>query len=141
MITYCSNIHPGESFEETFLNLQTHLPAVKKAVSPDQPFPIGLRLSNRAAFEINEKISIEFREWCERHDCFVPTINGFPYGPFGSSPIKERVYLPDWRHFERVIYTKRLATLMDSWLPPKVKGSISTVPIGFKNISTQRTSM
>ncbi len=132
MITYCSSIHPGESFDEIFSNLHTHLLAVKKAVSPDKPFPIGLRLSNRAAFEINERTSMEFRKWCEKHDCFVPTINGFPYGPFGPSPVKENVYLPDWRHFERVIYTKRLATLLDAWLPREVKGSISTVPIGFR---------
>ena len=137
MITYCSNIHPGESFDEIFSNLQTHFLTVKKAVSPDKPFPIGLRLSNRAAFEIDEKTSARFQEWYQENGCFIPTINGFPYGPFSSSPVKERVYLPDWRHFERVIYTKRLATLLDSWLPPGVKGSISTLPIGFrKHIDT-----
>ena len=132
MITYCSNIHPGESFDEIFSNLQTHLLSIKQAVCPGQPFPIGLRLSNRAAFEIDEKTSARFQEWFQENDCFVPTINGFPYGPFGSSPVKEKVYLPDWRHFERVIYTKRLATLLESWLPRGVKGSISTVPIGFR---------
>lgn len=132
MITYCSNIHPGESFNEIFNNLQNHFLSVKQAVCPDKPFPIGLRLSNRAAFEIDEKTSAQFQGWCQEHHFFIPTINGFPYGPFGSSPLKERVYLPDWRHFERVIYTKRLATLLDSWLPPSAKGSISTVPIGYR---------
>ena len=138
MITYCSNIHPGESFEDIFLNLQTHLLTVKKAVSPKESFSIGLRLSNRAAFEIDKKVSAQFREWCQEHDCFVPTINGFPYGPFNSAPIKEKVYLPDWRHLERVIYTEQLATLLDSWLPEGVKGSISTVPVGFRGHLTEK---
>ncbi len=132
MITYCSNIHPGETFDEIFRNLRTHVPTVKKNISPEKPFPIGLRLSNRAVFEMNERISLEFRKWFEKEDCFVPTINGFPYGPFGSSPAKEKVYLPDWRDVERVIYTRQLATLLDSWLPDGIKGSISTVPIGFR---------
>ncbi len=138
MITYCSNIHPGETFEEIFHNLQTHALTVKRTISPEKPFPIGLRLSNRAALEIDEKISLQFRKWFETQDCFVPTINGFPYGPFSSSPVKEKVYLPDWRYIERVIYTKQLATLLDSWLPDGMKGSISTVPIGFrKHIDTK----
>jgi len=132
VITYCSNIHPGESFEDIFSNLQTHLLEVKKAVSPDDPFPIGLRLSNRATLEIDEKSSSRFHAWCQGNNCFVPTINGFPYGPFASVPVKENVYLPDWRDSERVIYSKRLATLLDSWLPQGMVGSISTVPIGFK---------
>ena len=138
MITYCSNIHPGESFEDIFWNLRTHLLAVKKAVSPNEPFPIGLRLSNRASLEIDEKTSAQFHEWCLEHDCFVPTINGFPYGTFHSSLVKEDVYLPNWRYSERAIYTKRLATLLDSWLPEKVTGSISTVPIGFRRHLEQK---
>ncbi len=132
MITYCTNIHPGESWDEIFLNLKTHFLTVKEAVSPNEPFPIGLRLSDRAAMEIGEKASNEFYEWCQENGCFVPTINGFSYGSFHSIPIKENVYLPDWRNKERVEYTKRLVDLLFQWLPKGVKGSISTVPIGFK---------
>lgn len=133
MITYCTNIHPGESWDEIFANLQTYLLKVKAAVSPDTPFPIGLRLSNPASLEIDEKTSDIFSDWCRQHDCYVSSINGFPYGAFHASEIKEKVYLPDWRDTERVEYTKRLARLLDSWLPEKKRGSISTVPIGFRN--------
>jgi hypothetical protein len=132
VITYCTNIHPGESWDETFLNLRTHLLAVKKALSPVEDFPIGLWLSNRAAFEIDEKASAEFCEWCLENGCFVPTINGFPYGSFHATAVKEKVYLPDWRSRERTEYTKRLADILDRWLPDGVSGSISTVPVGFR---------
>lgn len=131
MITYCTNIHPGEGWAETFLNLRSHLPAVKAAVSPGEPFPVGLRLSHRAAMELDEPASAGFADWLRRNGCFVPTINGFPYGSFHSSGVKEKVYLPDWRRQERAGYTARLATLLDSWLPEGVRGSISTVPVGF----------
>jgi hypothetical protein len=131
MTTYCTNIHPGESWSEIFSNLVTYIPAVKDAVSPESPFPIGLRLSNLATVEIDKNTSERFYQWCQQNDCYVPTINGFPYGSFHYSPVKENVYVPDWRDIKRVEYTKRLASLLDSWLPGSVTGSISTVPIGF----------
>jgi hypothetical protein len=131
VITYCTNIHPGESWEEVYANLKTHFLAVKNAIAPHEPFPIGLRLSNRTAMEIDEKASHEFCDWCQKENCFVPTINGFPYGDFHSSVIKDHVYLPDWRSTKRSEYTKRLAALLDQWLPEDVIGSISTVPVGF----------
>jgi hypothetical protein len=131
VITYCSNIHPGESWLETFQSLRIHIPAVKNIVSPNAPFPIGLRLSSRASEEVDEHASAWFARWLREQDLFVPTINGFPHGSFHRSPIKENVYLPDWRSPERVAYTRRLATLLDCWLPDSVLGSISTVPIGF----------
>jgi hypothetical protein len=131
LITYCTNIHPGESWDEVFGNLRTYIPAVKEAVSPYAPFPLGLRLSCRAAAEIDERSSSDFMEWCIRNDCFAATMNGFPYGLFHYAPVKEQVYIPDWRHAERVEYTKRLAELLGEWLPNGIRGSISTVPIGF----------
>ncbi len=133
MITYCTNIHPGESWNEIFSNIATYTLSVKNAVSPKAPFPIGLRLSNKASLDIDERTSAMFHEWCQENNCYVPTINGFPYGSFHSLPVKEKVYMPDWRHAERIQYTKRLATLLDSWLPAGITGSISTVPVGFRN--------
>ncbi|NTU42177.1 MAG: metabolite traffic protein EboE [Nitrospirales bacterium] len=133
MITYCTNIHPGESWQEVFSNISIHTLKVKEAVSPDEPFPIGLRLSNIAAQEIDEYTSKAFMAWCIQNDCYVPTINGFPYGSFHNRTVKENVYLPDWRSRSRADYTKRLADLLDEWLPGGITGSISTVPVGFRN--------
>lgn len=133
MITYCTNVHPGESWNEVLSNLRTYFLEVKESVSPDKTFPMGLRLSNLASLEIDERVSAWFHDWCEQQNCYVATINGFPYGHFHSIPIKENVYLPDWRAAERVEYTKRLARLLDAWLPVNKTGSISTVPVGFKN--------
>jgi len=131
MITYCTNIHPGESWEEIFSNIKSHVVAVRNAVSPDKPFPVGLRLSNRSAHEIDNDASIRFQGWLEENGCYIPTINGFPYESFHRPGIKETVYLPDWRSPERAFYTKRLADLLDLWLPEGVTGSISTAPVGF----------
>ena len=48
---YCTNIHRGETWGETFAALRTHTDAVRRRVSPDQPYGIGLRLGAAAAVE------------------------------------------------------------------------------------------
>lgn len=132
MITYCTNAFPGESWEETFANIRMHQPLIKAAVSPAEKFPIGLRLSDRASREIDASASASFLGWCAEQGLFVPTINGFSYGPFHAVPVKEAVYSPDWRYPERAAYTKRLASLLLQWLPGGMTGSLSTLPVCFK---------
>jgi hypothetical protein len=132
LITYCTNVHPAETWRATFAALKKHVPAVKAAVSPDRLFPIGLRLSNRGARELTPEENVAFKAWLEEEECFVPTINGFPYGAFHGKLLKKKVYLPDWRSVERADYTILLAELLAGWLPAGMSGSISTVPLGYK---------
>jgi sugar phosphate isomerase/epimerase len=132
-LTYCTNIHPGESWEQVFENVRTHVLAVKALVAPDRAFGVGLRLSARAARSLREPEQlIAFREFLDQHQLYVFTINGFPYGPFHGEPVKAAVYRPDWREQERARYTRDLAWLLTELLPEGMSGSISTVPGGFK---------
>src|SRR4029078_8970752 len=48
-LTYCTNIHPGESWAEVRANLERHVARVKAAVAPSRPFRVGLPLSAAAA--------------------------------------------------------------------------------------------
>lgn len=132
MLTYCTNIHPGEGWADVVANLESHAVPVKRAVSPDRVFPLGLRVSGRAAEEVTPDEAKRFRDWCEARGFCVPTLNGFPHGRFHGAGVKERVYLPDWRDPERARYTKKLADLLVEWLPAGVVGSISTVPVAFR---------
>lgn len=132
-LTYCTNIHPGESWEQVFENVRTHVLAVKARVAPERAFGVGLRLSARAARSLREpERLLEFRQFLEQHQLYVFTINGFPYGPFHAEPVKAAVYRPDWREQERGRYTSDLAWLLAELLPEGLSGSISTVPGGFK---------
>lgn len=134
-LTYCSNIHPGESWVEVRSNLERYVTAVRDRVSPDGDFGVGLRLSGRAAAELSEPDTMrEFRDFLARSRMYVFTINGFPYGTFHGTRVKEDVYLPDWRDPERLRYTNQLADLMVQLLPDdaSVEGSISTVPGAYK---------
>lgn len=133
-LTYCANIHPGETLDEVEGNIRTYAAAVKKEVAPDAPMGIGLRLSNRAAEELtgNEAGLENFCNLLENHGLYAFTINGFPYGNFHRQRVKDEVYKPDWRTAERRIYTERLADILARLLPAGVEGSISTSPISYK---------
>ena len=134
-LTYCTNIHPGETWPEIRDNLERHLLRVRDLVAPGAPFGIGLRLSAAAADTLAQEGHLAaFRAFLHANDLYVFTINGFPYGAFHRIRVKEDVYKPDWRDERRLAYTDRLATLLAALLPADmdVEGSISTVPGAFK---------
>jgi sugar phosphate isomerase/epimerase len=134
-LTYCTNIHPGETWAEVCQNLERHVVRVKAAVAPERPFGVGLRLSAVAATALGETAELErFRGFLRDHGLYVFTINGFPYGPFHGTRVKEDVYLPDWLDEARVQYSDQLAELLAALLPdePGMEGTVSTVPGAFK---------
>ncbi len=132
-LAYCTNIHRGETWPETFQALQQYTLAVRDRVSPGQPYAIGLRLSDRAAHDLSAPAEMKaFRRWLDQNNCYVFTINGFPFGRFHGGPVKERVYSPDWTSNERLAYTNRLFDLLAQLVPPGIEGSVSTVPGSFK---------
>lgn len=128
-LAYCTNVHRGETWAETFSTLEQHTLRVKERVCPDAPYAIGLRLGHQTSLELAEPKNLKaFQRWLEQHDCYVFTINGFPYGRFHGGRVKEQVFLPDWTSEERVAYTNRLFDLLVELLPAGVDGSVSTVP-------------
>ena len=134
-LTYCSNIHPGESWAEVRANFDRYVVAVRDRLRPAGDFGVGLRLSARAAAELAEPDALaEFKSFLARSGMYVFTLNGFPYGPFHGARVKEDVYLPDWRDPERLRYTNQLADLLLELLPadPTIEGSVSTVPGAYK---------
>jgi hypothetical protein len=132
-LAYCANIHRGETWAETFAALEKYTLAVKERVCPSKPYAIGLRLSAVAARELAQgQLVLQFRRWLAKHDCYVFTINGFPFGRFHGQRVKEQVYAPDWTTPERLDYTNLLFDLLARLLPGGIEGSVSTVPGSFK---------
>lgn len=132
-LTYCSNIHVGETWPEHFAQLKEHIPQVKQKISPVEPFGIGLRLANSASLELRkEENLIEFQEWLAKNDCYIFTMNGFPYGSFHHSTVKDKVHAPDWLSVDRVSYTIRLAQILAALLPEGTDGGISTSPLTYR---------
>lgn len=132
-LAYCTNIHRGETWAETFESLKTHALAVREKICAQNEFAIGLRLSNQAAVELADRKTLgEFQRWLEKNSCYVFTINGFPFGNFHGARIKENVYLPDWTSPARLAYTNLLFDLLAEIVPAGIEGSVSTLPGSFK---------
>ena len=134
-LAYCTNIHRGEGWNETFNGLNEYTLKVKEKVSQSDPFAIGLRLGHKAALELSEKGSgnlDEFIKWLDHNNCYIFSINGFPYGQFHGSRVKEQVYSPDWTFDSRVEYTNLLFDILAEILPSGMSGSVSTLPGSFK---------
>ncbi|MCX6852833.1 MAG: metabolite traffic protein EboE [Verrucomicrobia bacterium] len=126
---YCTNIHRGETWEETWSGLKNYTLRVRDRVSGGKPYGIGLRLSQQAAVELSAPGKIdEFKAWLDANGCYVFTINGFPYGSFHGTRVKEQVFKPDWSTTERLTYTNLLFDILAQLLPPGVSGSVSTLP-------------
>jgi sugar phosphate isomerase/epimerase len=132
-LTYCLNVHAGETWAENFDAIRQYALGVRDRVGHSGQFGLGLRLSEQAADElIHPREIAEFRKFLDLEDLYVFTINGFPYGQFHGTAVKQDVYAPDWRNAERMQYTVTLARILSQLLPPGVNGSISTVPLSYK---------
>ena len=132
-LAYCTNIHRGEDWAQTFESLKTHTLGVRDRVAPGRAYAIGLRLSDRAARELSEPAVLDnFQQWLVDENCYVFTLNGFPFGDFHGTRVKEQVYVPDWTSPARLEYTNRLFDLIAALVPEGMEGSVSTLPGSFK---------
>ena len=134
-LSYCTNIHPAETWAETFAVLRTHVLTVRDrlraagSLPADEAFAIGLRLSAVAARELLADGNLaEFKDWLAETNTYVFTINGFPYGSFHGTRVKEQVFKPDWTERARVDYTKDLFKILAAIARPGTGASVSTLP-------------
>lgn len=141
-LTYCSNIHAGERWSEVSAALAAHLPDIRARLAANGPMAIGLRLSAAAAETLAQPGELSaFRAFLADGGYYVFTINGFPFGAFHGTRVKENVYLPDWHDRRRLEYSNRLADIMAALLPDDVpSGSVSTVPGAFRRTLTPESA-
>ncbi|MGA0854949.1 MAG: hypothetical protein ACO3RK_09085, partial [Luteolibacter sp.] len=143
-LAYCTNIHPAQNWEETLQSLQTHTLGVRDLLEQqgqiNGPFAIGLRLSALTAHELLQGDHLaRFREWLEKTNTYVFTINGFPYGNFHGTRVKEQVFAPDWTHQDRIDYTKNLFEIIAAIAPTECGGSVSTLPGSHKSFEADES--
>ncbi len=133
-LSYCTNIHGGERWEDHFALLRKHFPPIKQAVAPHQAMGIGLRLSDFASKELKKAPQLAaFKDWLVRQDAYVFTMNGFPYGDFHEDVVKAHVHSPDWTTDERFHYTIRLFDILAQLIPEGMDGGISTSPLAYRH--------
>ncbi len=133
-IGYCTNIHPGEDWNSHFAILQDSLPSIKGRVSPDKPMGVGLRLANQASHDLQDTALVSaLRQWLGENGLYVFTMNGFPYGGFHNTRVKDQVHAPDWTTDDRADYTIRMFRVLAQLLPDSLTdGGISTSPLSYR---------
>lgn len=148
ILGYCTNIHPAETWLETMEALRTHVMGVRDRLLETgdhpvgRPYPIGLRLSALAAKELLESDRLaRFKNWLAENDSYVFTINGFPYGSFHGTRVKEKVFQPDWTSPDRVNYTQDLFRILAEIAPASGGGSVSTLPGSHKTFHADESAI
>ncbi|MEK8227556.1 hypothetical protein NKG05_17775 [Oerskovia sp. M15] len=86
-----------------------------------------LSASPRAAEDL-----ARLRATLAEHGLQVHTLNAFPYGGFHDDVVKLAVYSPTWADAERLAYTLECAEVLAALLPDGVDGSISTLPLAWR---------
>lgn len=127
--------------------LQNHVLAVRELVCggedrSKQPFGIGLRLSAMAAAELLQEDHLAaFKSWLDETHTYVFTINGFPYGNFHGTRVKERVFQPDWTEPSRLDYTKDLFRILAVIARLETGASVSTLPGSHKTFGADESKI
>ena len=77
-LTYCTNIHPSNGWDDVLANLRRYAPPLKARFAPDAPFGIGLRLSGVESRQLLDGDRLEqFRAFLDEQGLYVFTLNGF----------------------------------------------------------------
>ena len=78
-LTYCTNIHAGESWEDVKASLNAFVPPIRDALTQGAPMGIGLRLSGQAADSLHDKPALQaFQQQLRDLNAYVFTLNAFP---------------------------------------------------------------
>jgi len=134
-LSYCSNVHPGETIEAIISVIAEQLAPIRKSRKLDR-MGAGLWLCDdvvRQIIDIPEKKE-QFQAALKNNHIDLFTLNGFPFGNFHAERVKENVYIPDWSENRRYKYTTDLAEILADNLPEHIReGSISTLPLGYRH--------
>jgi hypothetical protein len=132
-LTYSTNVHPADRWAEVRAMLDRCVLPIRRRVAPGRRFGLGLRLSGRAAMDLSAPVAFaELHDWLARHDCYLFTLHGGPYGRFQGPAVKTAAYRPDWLDEDRLRYTDRLAAILAALLPSGVAGTINTIGGAFR---------
>lgn len=132
-LSYCTNVHPAEDLPGIVRQLDEHAGPVRVAAGLDR-LGVGLWLpaDTAALLAADAAARTLLVAALERNGLELRTVNAFPYRGFHDGIVKLAVYRPDWTTPERLRYTLDCARVLAATLPEGVDGSISTLPLGWR---------
>jgi hypothetical protein len=137
-LSYCTNVHPGRTTADVLGGLTGCTALVRERLGA--PIAAGLWFAQPVVRELMQTVELQSRlqETLADNELCCYTLNAFPYGDFHGERVKEQVYVPDWSSSDRLEYTLNCAVILTDLLPDGTEGSISTVPLGCKQLATAR---
>lgn len=132
-LSYCTNVHPAEDLDGVLAQLDRYAGPVREAAGLDT-LGVGLWLPAALAHQLAGSADdrARLRDALAAHRLTVHTLNAFPYGGFHADVVKHAVYRPTWAQPERAAYTLACAEVLADLLPDGVDGSISTLPLAWR---------
>ncbi|WP_265522896.1 metabolite traffic protein EboE [Oerskovia flava] len=132
-LSYCTNVHPAEDLDGVLDQLARYAGPVREAAGLDV-LGVGLWLPAVLAHRLagSPEDRDRLRAALVEHRLEVHTLNAFPYGGFHDDVVKLAVYSPTWADPERLAYTLECAEVLADLLPDGVDGSISTLPLAWR---------
>ncbi|MBM7479919.1 metabolite traffic protein EboE [Oerskovia jenensis] len=136
LLSYCTNVHPAEDLDGVVDQLARYAGPVREAAGLDV-LGVGLWLPASLAHRLSAspraaEDMARLRAALDEHGLQVHTLNAFPYGGFHDDVVKLAVYSPTWADAERLAYTLECAEVLAALLPDGVDGSISTLPLAWR---------
>ncbi|WP_432987912.1 metabolite traffic protein EboE [Dactylosporangium sp. CA-233914] len=134
-LAYGTNVHPAEDLRGIVEQLDTYATPMRERLGTGV-LGLGLWLSSGVAAELAADVAgrRRLRRELDARGLEVVTLNGFPYREFHAPIVKRAVYSPDWADPRRLRYTLDLAGILVDLLPDDAaRGSISTLPLGWRN--------
>jgi sugar phosphate isomerase/epimerase len=143
-LTYCLNVHPVAGLEDLRRAIQGRAARIFQRVANSRntppPYGLGLWLPHTALPELREPGALsQLREWLAERGFYAFTLNGFPWGRFHDTRVKQDVYRPDWSDVRRLDYTRELAEVLAGLLPEGTDGTISTLPVTYREWANPMT--
>lgn len=139
-LSYCTNVHPAEDLAGVLTQLDAFAGPARRAAGLEE-LGVGLWLPADLARQLAESVEDreQLRHRLEANGLVLRTVNAFPFAAFHAEVVKLDVYLPDWSDPRRAAYTLDCARVLAAFLPEGSAGSISTLPLGWREPWTEES--
>lgn len=132
-VGYCTNVHPAEDLPGLLAQLGESAGPIRERLGVRE-LDVGLWLPAGVAAELatDSTARARLKQTLTANGLTVRTLNAFPHGEFHADVVKKAVYAPRWGDPARTTFTMHCAEVLADLLPAGGVGSISTLPLGWR---------